>query len=137
MRRAAAVALGLALGLCAPAWGAGDVARASASQERAAASFEDFARQFMAKARGHEERERRKPRVAAGPGSAIFTYRGYGEEYRTELRPTGQAAAPFVGLLHYTEHVYSCKDLESGACTVASSAPVTEIFRYRGGRWVY
>jgi hypothetical protein len=137
MRRPAAVALGLALWLCAPAWAAGDAARAIASPERAAASFEDFARQFMAKVRGQEERERHRPRVAAGPGSAIFTYRGYGEEYRTELRATGQAAAPFVGLLHYTEHVYSCKDLGGGACTVASSAPVTEIFRFRGGRWVY
>jgi hypothetical protein len=137
MRAPAAIALCLALWLSAPAWAAGDAPRASASRERAAASFEDFARQFMARAHGQEERERRRPRIAAGPGSAVFTYRGYGEEYRTELRPTGQAAAPFVGLLHYTEHVYSCKDLEGGECTVASSAPVTELFRYRGGRWVY
>jgi hypothetical protein len=136
MRRYTAVALGLALWLCTPAW-AGDPSRANASEERAAAAFEDFAREFMAKVHGQEQRERRKPRVAAGPGSALFTYRGYGEEFRTELRSTGQAAAPFVGLLHYTEHVYSCKDLEGGACTVASTVPVTEIFRYQGGRWAY
>jgi hypothetical protein len=135
--RAVALALALALGLGAPAR-AGDAPRASASQARAAAAaFEDFARKFMAEVRRREEREKRRPRVAAGPESAVFTYRGYGGEFRTELRPTGQAAAPFVGLLHYTEHVYSCPDLKGGPCRVAASLPVTEIFRYRDGRWVY
>ena len=134
MRRTGALALALALWLGAPAV-AGDTPRVS--QERAAAAFEDFARDFMARVHGQEQREKRKPRVAAGPESAIFTYRGYGEEFRTELRPTGHAAAPFVGLLHYTEHVYSCRDLEGGPCSVAATVPVTEVFRFRGGRWTY
>jgi hypothetical protein len=134
MRRTAAVALVLALGLGAPAV-AGDAPRAS--QERAEASFQAFAREFMAKVKNREQSEKRMPRVAAGPESAIFTYRGYGEEFRTELRPTGHAAAPFVGLLHYTENVYSCRDLEGGPCSLAATVPVTEVFRYRGGRWSY
>ena len=136
MRRSTAVALALACGFCTSAL-AGEPTRAKPSPERAAVAFEDFARGFMAKVRSQEARERRQPKVAAGPGSAVFTYRGYGEEFRTELRPTGQAAAPYVGLLHYTEHVYSCRDLEGGSCTVADTVPVTEVFRYKGGRWVY
>ena len=112
-------------------------AGADANLERAGVAFEDFARDFMEKVRSQEQSERRKPRVAAGPGAAVFTYRGYGEDFRTELRATGQAAAPYVGLLHYTEHVYSCRDLDGGSCTVASTVPVTEIFRYQRGRWSY
>jgi len=140
MRRRTALASILGLWLCAPAL-ADEAPRAKAtsstSHERADRAFQDFARDFMAKVRSQEERERHKPRVAAGPGAAVFTYRGYGEDFRTELRPTGQAAAPFVGLLHYTEHVYSCRDLDGGSCTVASTVPVTEIFRYQKGRWAY
>jgi hypothetical protein len=140
MRRRTALVFILGLWLCAPA-SADESPRASAtanaSHERAEVAFQDFARDFMAKVRSQEERERHKPRVAAGPGAAVFTYRGYGEEFRTELRPTGQAAAPFVGLLHYTEHVYSCRDLAGGSCTVASTVPVTEIFRYQRGSWAY
>jgi hypothetical protein len=140
MRRRIALASILGLCLCAPAM-AEEPPRAkstaASSHERADRAFQDFARDFMAKVRSQEERERHKPRVAAGPGAAVFTYRGYGEEFRTELRPTGQAVAPFVGLLHSTEHVYSCRDLEGGSCTVASTVPVTEIFRYQRGSWTY
>jgi hypothetical protein len=136
MPRRCAVALALALLSGAPS-PAKEPAPAEASQARAAAAFEDFARAFMARVRSREQRERNRPRVAAGPGSAVFTYRGYGDEFRTELRPTGEPAAPFVGLLHYTEHVYSCRDLERGPCTVADSVPVVEVFRYRNGRWAY
>ena len=104
------------------------------SPERAQATFQDFAHQWMSKLRGMEQH---RPRVSAGPGSLLFTYRSYAEDFRTELQPTGQAAAPYVGLLHYTEQVYNCKSLMSSACTVAATVPVTEIFRLQGGRWSY
>ena len=140
MRRWTPLVLILGLWLGAPASADGPPranAGAAASRERAEAAFQDFARDFMARVRSQEQSERHKPRVAAGPGAAVFTYRGYGDDFRTELRPTGQAAAPYVGLLHYTERVYSCRDLAGDACTLASSVPVTEIFRYQRGRWVY
>jgi len=138
MRRHTALAFVLGLWLCAPA-SADELPRAAADANlaRVEATFQDFARDFMAQVRGQEQRERRKPRIAAGPGASVFTYRGYGEDFRTELRATGQPAAPYVGLLHYTEHVYSCRDLDGGSCTVASTVPVTEIFRYQKGRWAY
>jgi hypothetical protein len=138
MRRRSAVAFALSLSLwTADASRADGPARAGASQTRASAEFEEFARAFMREVHSQEARERERPRVAAGPGAAVFTYRGYGDEFRTELRPTGEPSAPFVGLLHYTEHVYSCRDLRGGPCTLADSTPVTEIFRYRNGRWAY
>ena len=141
MPRSTALVLCSAFLLAAPAGAAPPKATSGAktapSQERAEAAFQDFARDWMAKVHRAEARERKSPKVAAGPGSMLFTYRGYGEDFRTELRPTGQAVAPFVGLLHYTEQVYSCKSLESRDCTVAATVPVTEIFRLQGDRWSY
>ena len=132
LRRALVV---LALALAIPA--AADPKPDAASRESAERSFRDFAKGFMAQARAHEQSERMRPRVAAGPGSPVVTYRGYGDEYRMELRATGSAAAPYVGLLHYTERVYSCRDASGSACTLASTEPVTEVFRFRSGRWAY
>jgi hypothetical protein len=128
--------LALALWLLAAAPASADSPRSHPSRERAEVAFQDFAREWMAEARRLEERERRSPRVAAGPGTPVFTYRGYGEEFRTELRPTGEAAAPFVGLLHYTQRLYSCRPA-AGQCSLAATVPVTEIFRYRRGRWTH
>ena len=59
------------------------------------------------------------------------------EQFLTELRPTGRPSSPYVGMLHYTEHVFTCNDVRGGGCAVTSSLPVTEVFRYRDGRWSY
>jgi hypothetical protein len=127
----------LALGLCLLLAGvarADGAAPAAPGAERAQTGFQDFARQWMSKLRGLEER---RPRVAAGPGSLVFTYRGYADEFRTEVQATGERGTPWVGLLHYTERTYTCPSLEARECTVAAIQPVTEIFRMRGGRWSY
>jgi len=102
--------------------------------DRAATAFRAFAGQWMSKLRGLEQH---RPRVAAGPGALVFTYRGYADEFRTELQPTGRADAPWVGLLHYTERVYTCPSLEASECTIAATVPVTEIFRMHGSSWSY
>ena len=47
------------------------------------------------------------------------------------------ADTPYVGVLHYTEHVVQCADLRGTACHVVATLPVTEVFRLRDGRWVY
>ncbi len=104
---------------------------------RAERAFEDFAADWMEKVRSLEQQARGNPSVGAGAVEPVFTYRGYGPDYSVELRPTGHARAPYVGLLRYTEHVYSCPTLQAQRCTVASSVPVTEIFRYKNGRWSY
>jgi hypothetical protein len=44
---------------------------------------------------------------------------------RDELRPTGNAQAPWVGLLRYCEQ------------TPSKSTIVTEIFRYQANKWMY
>jgi hypothetical protein len=59
------------------------------------------------------------------------------DSFETEIRPTGRPSAPYVGVLHYTEHTYTCADALGNDCRVTSSLPVTEIFRFRDGRWGY
>ncbi len=108
-----------------------------AGQRRAERAFQAFASDWMHKVHTLEEQSRSRPAVKVGAIDPVFTYRGYGDDYSIELRPTGHARAPYVGLLRYTEHVYSCASLQAQSCTVASTVPVTEIFRYRNGRWSY
>ncbi|MFV1977868.1 MAG: hypothetical protein ACC649_00815 [Myxococcota bacterium] len=107
------------------------------ADERARTSFSDFARSWMAKMQKNEAQNRKNPIVQPGPSENIITYRGFDEGFTVELRPTGHPAAPFVGILRYNEQVYSCNGVDASKCSVASSLPVTEIFRYQGGRWVY
>jgi len=123
--------------LAAPAL-ADDVASIpNSADERARNSFSEFARSWMAKMEATEAQNRQNPTVQPGPSENIVTYRGFDEGFTVELRPTGQPAAPFVGILRYNEQVYSCDAVDASKCTVASSLPVTEIFRYQGGRWIY
>jgi len=107
------------------------------ADERARTSFSEFARTWMVKMEENEVQSRENPTMQPGPSDNIVTYRGFEEGFTVELRPTGHPAAPFVGILRYNEQVYSCDGVDASKCTVASSLPVTEIFRYQGGRWVY
>jgi hypothetical protein len=102
------------------------IAPSDPSLERAEASFQSFASDWMKKLSAAEEHARKQ---AAGGA-----YRGYDDGFKTELKPTGSTAAPYVGLLRYQEHQCAAG---SGACKVTSTTAVTEIFRFQGGRWVY
>jgi len=108
-----------------------------AGDRRAEQAFERFAAGWMEKVRALEERHRESPTVKRGTERPLVTYRGYGDDYEVELRPTGRPRSPYVGLLRYTEYLYSCRDVEASSCSVASTVPVTEIFRYQDGRWSY
>ena len=59
------------------------------------------------------------------------------ETIRTELKPTGNPESPYVGILRYVEHVYECNGPSDRNCRRVSATPVTEIFRFRNGRWIY
>ena len=112
-------------------------ANSDPADERARTSFSDFARSWMAKMAENEAQNRKNPTVQPGPSENMLTYRGFGEDFTVELRPTGHPSAPFVGILRYNEQVYRCNGVSASKCSVVSSLPVTEIFRYQGGRWIY
>jgi hypothetical protein len=107
------------------------------AHNRAEASFHRFAEGWMQKVRALEEKHRSNPTVKDAATRPLVTYRGYGDDYSVELRPTGHPKSPYVGLLRYTEHLYSCETMQAESCRVASTVPVTEIFRYQNGRWTY
>jgi len=108
-----------------------------ASRSRAEDQFNQFAKTWMANVQRLQTQDRDKPTVRAGASGTQVSYRGYGEDYSVELRPTGHPSAPYVGLLRYTELMYSCPSASSKDCSVSSRVPVTEIFRYENGRWSY
>ncbi len=108
-----------------------------ASRSRAEDQFQQFAKSWMSNVQRLQTQERGKPTVRASAGGAQSSYRGYSDDFSVELRPTGHPSAPYVGLLRYTELMYSCTGASATDCTVASRVPVTEIFRYENGRWSY
>ena len=100
-------------------------------------SFSSFAGEWIERALARGERDRKAPLAQTGASGLFFTYRTVGEEFETELRSTGRPAAPYVGVLRYTEQTFTCGDVAGERCRETSSLPVTEMFRYRGGRWAY
>lgn len=103
----------------------------------AQASFEAFARDWMAHVQERGERERSNPRLAPGAREIVATYREAGPDFETQLEATGRPGTPYVGVLRYTENVYTCSDLHATDCHAVAALPVTEVFRLREGRWVY
>jgi len=122
-RNSAAIAVALAvlaLGLSTPAH--------AVDPASAEASFEKFAKSWVADLERH----------AKGKRSGSIRYTAYDPAgVETSLQPTGNAAAPFVGTLTYTEIVYQCQSSKQRECQQVESAPVTEIFPYQGGKWRY
>jgi len=114
---------------------ADDPAAIAPADEQAKASFTKFAQSWMDKVQRMAAEQ--KPSVQPGAANTMVTYRDYGDDFTVELRPTGHATAPYVGILRYHEQIFSCKDLAANDCSLSSEIPVTEIFRYQGGRWVY
>jgi hypothetical protein len=136
LRRLAPSAL-LALLLATPALAGPPAAIPDAGRERAGRAFESFASEWMAKMENAERQNRSRPKAASNGSGQHFTYRGYGSEFETELKPTGHPAAPYVGLLRYREELYTCSDKATKNCSVSTHTPVTEIFRFQNGRWIY
>ena len=119
--------------LATPAW-------SEDSQLRAGESFDQFARTWIDSVQ--ELGVPAYPTIMiddgnASSGSGLVTIRKYGDEFTTELRATGRDGAEYVGILHYSESVYNCRQNNIENCSEPSIVPVTEIFRYDDGRWIY
>ena len=112
-------------------------AAAGTALERAEESFGRFARKWMSKLGEPMKRRSNVQRVSlrAIPGRPS-SFRGYEGDFQLDLRPTGVESSPFVGILRYSELTYRCTG-DQGPCRVVDRTPVTEIFRLKGGRWIY
>jgi hypothetical protein len=107
------------------------------AHQRAERSFDEFAQTWMQKMARLETQNRAKPVMAAQSGAMVASYRGYDGDYLIELKPTGSATAPWVGILRYHELTYTCADQSTSSCTPTKKVRVSEIFRFQGGKWVY
>lgn len=101
------------------------------------ASFRSFAKGWMDKALARAERNQLRPRAQERGNGLTFLYRGVADAYQVALEPTGSPASPYVGVLRYTEQTFQCRDAAGAECTLTASEPVSEVFRFRGGRWSY
>ena len=108
---------------------------AAPTPDRAKASLDQFANQWMSKMGQLEANNRAE--AAHQPAGAPVKYRAYGSNYTTELKPTGNKTAPYVGLIRYEEREVSCRDKSQKDCQVSDRMPVTEIFRFQNGHWIY
>jgi hypothetical protein len=107
------------------------------AHERAERSFNQFAASWMQKMERLETANRAKPKLESVAGATVASYRGYAEDFKIELKPTGSKAAPWVGILRYKEMQFSCASSAAKKCSPSKTTRVTEIFRFQGGKWVY
>lgn len=133
--RVTCISVGMAWALVATPARADDMAAIAPADSRARASFTKFAESWMEKVQRMAKQQ--KPTASPGAPNAPVTYRNYTDDFTVELRPTGHASSPYVGILRYNEQIFSCRDIKTNDCTMSSQIPVTEIFRYQDGRWVY
>lgn len=73
--------------------------------------------------------------VAVSSGG--YAVKRFSMTHTDEVKATGTATNPYVGILHYTEDLYECADAAETDCTIVDRTPVTEIFRYQNGAWIY
>jgi hypothetical protein len=117
------------------------VASPLAAEERYAAasdalvSFDRFTQGRVNDLRMRADRARRHPRVRPGAARPLVTWRGVGLDFETEIARTGRSEAPWVGVLRYSEQVYTCEDVDAQTCRVASVRPVAEVYRFVRGEW--
>ncbi|MDL1959942.1 MAG: hypothetical protein LWX01_11425 [Deltaproteobacteria bacterium] len=105
-------------------------------------SFEKFANAWMAKLDRMGKMNIRALNITPRDQGFVGRYVCYGPECKFSIKETGSPETPFIGLLHYSEKHFLKKG-ETRQETIQSpgmltdNIPVTEIFRFTHGKWVY
>jgi hypothetical protein len=139
-RGIAPLALAASLSLASPARAGenGEPPPAEAQEfdlERATSSFRSFATSWMAQLVRDADGQRN--RFLSSKPRERLTYRRYTDSFETHLRETGRAGTPYVGILTYVEHVYSCTGEKLSSCRLLDSAAIEELFPFTNGGWRY
>ncbi len=87
------------------------IAPGDGGDSRAERSFSFFAEEWIGRAVARGARDSKAPRAHPRSDGLVFTYRAVDEQFVTELRPTGRPSSPYFGVLHYTEHLFTCEDV--------------------------
>ncbi len=83
------------------------IAPGDGGDSRAERSFSSFAQEWIGRAVARGARDSKAPRAHPRSEGLVFTYRAVDEQFLTELRPTGRPSSPSVGVLHYTEQLFT------------------------------
>lgn len=112
------------------------------SEETANKLFADFVVDWMKKLENINNANRAKPQIQAVDGGYSCCYVHYGPDREFWIKRTDSSVTPFVGFLRYSEKTIqkygktqeeALRDVEQ----VVAETPVTEIFRYSKGKWIY
>jgi len=105
-------------------------------------SFQKFSRQWMAKLTDISAQNGLKALSRRGAGGEQAKYVCYGPDCEVWIKKTDSRHTPYVGFIRYPEKHFlkngdSAQPAMGGEDTLLAAFPVTEIFRFSGGRWVF
>jgi hypothetical protein len=115
----------------------------AADDEAVKKAFEVFQLDWIAKMNKHGDFGMEKIKVEKdSQGRYCAVYRVIAKDTESEVKPTGDKASPYVGVLKYEEHTFanhadSPELAKKGPFECEKQVLVTEIFRYAGGKWIY
>jgi hypothetical protein len=115
----------------------------AADDEAVKKAFEVFQNDWIAKMNHHGEFGKDKIKVEKdSQGRYCAVYRLIAKDTESEVKPTGDKASPYVGVLKYEEQTYANRAdspelAKQGPFECEKQVLVTEIFRYAGGKWLY
>ena len=107
-------------------------------------TFKEFAAEWMAKLEKISKNNAKNinPKLSEADGVYSGRYVCYGPECQTSVKKTGSPVTPYVGMIHYTEKQMLKKgsnreEAMNDPGAIIIETPVTEIFRFSKGHWVY
>ena len=105
-------------------------------------SFDKFVNAWMTKLEKIGENNIRNLDVTPSDQGFVSRYVCYGPKCEFYIKETGSPKTPFIGILHYQERHFLKKGetrQETFQCPgiLTKKIPVTEIFRFTRGKWVY
>lgn len=112
------------------------------SEETVKKLFADFVADWMKKLEAINNANRAKLKIQAVDGGYSCCYVHYGPDREFWIKRTDSPATPFVGFLRYSEKTLqkygkTQEEVLQDVERVIAETPVTEIFRYSKGKWVY
>ena len=112
-----------------------------ADEQTAYKSFQEFSRQWMARLAEISDQNSRKARPSRGATDEQARYVCYGPDCEIWIKKTDSRQTPYVGFIRYPEKHFlkngdRVEQTDAGD-TLLTTFPVTEIFRFSAGRWIY
>ncbi len=112
------------------------------TEEAALATFDTFTLEWMQKLIQTENFHKSQAQVVESPDGFAVEYIGYIPDRHINVKKTNSSDTPYVGILTYLEKKLRCagktkEDALKGPFEQVETSPVSEIFRFTKGKWVY